>query len=93
LIAEVTPGGAAAKAGLRGASEQVQIGRYVVPIGGDIIVGIEGQPVRSTDDLDRVLNSRKIGDRVQVEIMRGRSRQTISVTLAELPGASTGRRI
>ncbi|MEY3284608.1 MAG: hypothetical protein RIR86_2621 [Acidobacteriota bacterium] len=93
LIAEVTPGGAAAKAGLRGATEQVQIGRYLVPIGGDIIIGIEGQSVRSTDDLDRVLNSKKIGDRVQVEIMRGRSKQTISVTLAELPGASSGRRI
>ncbi|MFM8395117.1 MAG: S1C family serine protease [Acidobacteriota bacterium] len=93
LIAEVTPGGAAAKAGLRGATEQVQIGRYLVPIGGDIIVSIEGQAVRSTDDLDRVLNSKKIGDRVQVEIMRGRSKQTIAITLAELPGASSGRRI
>ncbi|NDD62780.1 MAG: PDZ domain-containing protein [Acidobacteria bacterium] len=93
LIAEVTPGGAAAKAGLRGASEQVRIGRYLVPIGGDIIVGIEGQAVRTTDDLDRILNSKKIGDRVQVEILRGRNRQTVAVTLAELPGASTGRRI
>jgi S1-C subfamily serine protease len=93
LIAEVTPGGAAAKSGLRGATEQVQIGRYLVPIGGDIIVGLDGQPVRSSDDLDRVLNSKKIGDRVQVDIMRGRNRMSISVTLAELPGASTGRRI
>jgi len=89
----VTAGGAAAKAGLRGASEQVQIGRYIIPVGGDIIVGVEGQPIRSTDDLDRVLNSKKIGDRVQVEILRGRNRQTVTVTLAELPGASTGRRI
>ncbi|NBO64636.1 MAG: PDZ domain-containing protein [Acidobacteria bacterium] len=93
LIAVVTAGGAAAKAGLRGASEQVQIGRYIIPVGGDIIVGVEGQPIRSTDDLDRVLNSKKIGDRVQVEILRGRNRQTVTVTLAELPGASTGRRI
>ena len=93
LIAEVTPGGAAAKSGLRGASEQVQIGRYLVPIGGDIIVGLDGQPVRTSDDLDRVLNSKKIGDRVQVEIMRGRNRMTVTVTLAELPGASSGRRI
>ena len=52
LIAEVTPGGAAAKSGLRGASEQVQIGRYLVPIGGDIIVGLDGQPVRTSDDLE-----------------------------------------
>jgi S1-C subfamily serine protease len=89
----VTPGGAAAKAGLRGSSEQVRIGRYIVPIGGDIIVAIEGQPIRTTDDLDRILNSKKIGDRVQVEVLRGRSRETIAVTLAELPGASTGRRI
>ncbi len=87
LIAEVASGGAADKAGIRGATEQVQIGRYLIPVGGDIIISMDGQPIRTGDDMDRVLNSKKIGDRVQVEVMRGRSRLTLAVTLAELPGA------
>lgn len=93
LIAEVTPGGSAARAGLRGATEQVQIGRYLVPVGGDIIVGLDGEPVRTSDDLDRVLNSKKIGDRVQVDLIRGRAKLSLTVTLAELPGVSAGRKI
>jgi S1-C subfamily serine protease len=71
----------------------VQIGRYLVPVGGDIIVGLDGQPVRTSDDLDRVLNSKKIGDPVQVDLIRGRAKLSLTVTLAELPGVSTGRKI
>lgn len=92
LVAEVSPGGSADRAGIRGPNEEVQIGRYIVPIGGDIIVGINGQPIRTQDDLDRILNSKKIGDRIQIEVYRGRSKVTLSLQLSELPG-SGGRRI
>ncbi|MGE0105220.1 MAG: S1C family serine protease [Blastocatellales bacterium] len=92
LVADVVPGGSADRAGIRGSSEEVQIGRYLVPVGGDIIVGMDGRPVRSQDDIDHVLNTKKIGDRIEVEVMRARRKVTLTLQLSELPG-SAGRRI
>ncbi|MBK6796079.1 MAG: trypsin-like peptidase domain-containing protein [Acidobacteria bacterium] len=85
LIAEVVPGGSADKAGIRGATQQVQIGRYLIPVGGDIIISADNQPIKSNDDLDRALKGKNIGDKIQVEIMRGSRKTTLTVQLAELP--------
>jgi S1-C subfamily serine protease len=90
LIYGVVRGGAADKAGIQGATEQVRIGGYTIPVGGDIIVGIDGQPIKSQDDLDRILNNKNIGDQVQLELMRGSRRVAVTLQLAELP--ATGRR-
>jgi S1-C subfamily serine protease len=90
LIAEVLRGGAAEKAGIQGANDQVNIGRYVIPVGGDILVSVDGQPIKSQDDLDRLINNKNIGDRVQLELVRGSRRMNVTLQLAELP--ATGRR-
>jgi S1-C subfamily serine protease len=90
LIYGVVRGGAADKAGIQGATDQVNIRGYTIQIGGDILVGIDGQPIKSQDDLDRMLNNKNIGDQVQLEVMRGSRRMTVSLRLAELP--ATGRR-
>ncbi len=90
LIAEVLRGGSAEKAGIQGATSQVRIGRYVIPVGGDILVSIDGQPIKSQDDLYRVVNNKNIGDRVQLEVVRGSRRMNVTLQLDELP--PTGRR-
>jgi putative serine protease PepD len=92
MITGLIPGASAEKAGIKGPTDEVQIGRYLIPVGGDIIVGIDGQKVSSRDDLDRVLNKKNVGDSVQLEVMRGKRRTTITVQLAELP-QSTRQRI
>jgi putative serine protease PepD len=91
MVIGVVSGAAAEKAGLKGPTDEVQLGRYVIPIGGDIIVGIDGQKVISRDDLDRALNNKNIGDSVQVEVMRGKRRATLTVQLAELPRSARQR--
>jgi 2-alkenal reductase len=50
-IAEVVQGGPADKAGLRGASDSVMQDGIEVPVGGDIVVAIDEQPVNTFDDL------------------------------------------
>jgi 2-alkenal reductase len=50
-IAEVVSGGPAAKAGLRGATGLANEGGIEVPVGGDIVIAIDGQPVNTFDDL------------------------------------------
>ncbi len=85
MVTGVISGAAADKAGIKGPTDEVQVGRYTIPVGGDIIVGIDGQKIASSDDLDRALNNKNVGDRVQVEVVRGRRRTTLTIQLAELP--------
>ena len=53
-------------------------GRVVL---GDIIVAIDGEPVANGNDLILLLEKRKPGDRVSVEVQRGAKRQELTVTL------------
>lgn len=91
MVTGVVSGAAADKAGVKGPTDEVQVGRYVIPIGGDIIVNIDGQKIGSRDDLDRALNNKNVGDRVQVEVLRGKRRTTLTIQLAELPQSARQR--
>ena len=50
----------------------------------DIIVGINGQTIKGINDLRRTLFEKQPGDRVQVEVVRGSRRLTVTVVLTEL---------
>lgn len=85
LITEMVPGSPADRAGLHGPNSEVEFSNgQSLPIGGDIIVGIDGQQVKSRDDLERVINGKNIGDKVQVEVARGSRKMTVTAELAEV---------
>jgi len=46
LVLSVAPGGPADVAGIRGGDRIVRMGRYQVPVGGDIIVAVDERPVK-----------------------------------------------
>jgi S1-C subfamily serine protease len=50
---------------------------------GDILVGIDGQPVNDTDDLQALLMSDRAGKTVPVEVIRGGTLQTLQVTVGQ----------
>jgi putative serine protease PepD len=83
MVISVVAGSGADKSGMRNA-EEVQVGRYTVPLG-DVITKVDGQVISQQDDLDRALNNKNVGDRVQIEIVRGGRRMTLNVQLTELP--------
>ena len=85
LVQVVEPGSAADQAGLRGADREVAIGNYVMAVGGDFIVAVDGAPVTTRAALSRVLERKKAGDPVQLSIIRNRRRLEVKVTLGELP--------
>jgi S1-C subfamily serine protease len=80
LTVEVTKGSAAAAAGLKGMRRDRQ-GDLIL---GDIIVGIDDEPVGSLDDLMRILDQHRVGDTVQVAIVRDGRRMTLPLTLQAL---------
>lgn len=91
MVVEVQSGSAAERAGIKGPTQAVRYGRYQIPIGGDIIVAMDGQKIASRDDYDRVLNNKNVGERVQVEVMRDGRRVTLAMTLDEGPRFSRSR--
>jgi S1-C subfamily serine protease len=80
VIARVSPGGAAAKAGLKGIRELPGGGLEV----GDVILGADGQPVRNLSDLSRVLDRRRVGDRITLEVERDGRRSKVDVVLQQV---------
>ncbi len=77
LVVDVDPKGAAAKAGFL-PTRYDEDGNVVL---GDIIVAIDSQPVRSNDDLYKILDNHEVGDEVQVEVVRGGRRRMVTVKL------------
>ncbi|RME77332.1 MAG: PDZ domain-containing protein [Chloroflexi bacterium] len=86
LLVELQRGGPLAQAGVRGAQEEVIIGNQRVYVGGDILTAVNGQPVATLDELQILLETNyKVGDAVEVTIIRDGQEQTVTVTLAEEP--------
>ena len=85
MVVEVTPGGPADKAGLKGANKQAQIGNFLHPVGGDIIIQVDQSEVKEAEDLIKYLRERKIGDVVTFKIIRDGKTRDVKVTLQERP--------
>jgi len=77
LVMDVVPGSGAEAAGMR---PTVRDRRGEVQLG-DVIVAIDGQPVRSQSELRLRLEQRREGDQVEVTVERDRRRQTLKVRL------------
>jgi serine protease Do len=68
-VVEVTEGSPAAASGLRPE---------------DLVVAIDGVPVRGVDDMHRLLTAERIGRRCELAVVRGGGERSVSVTPREL---------
>jgi S1-C subfamily serine protease len=82
LVQAVEPGSPGEKAGLRAGKTRTADGLIA---GGDLIVSVDGQPVREPEDIAAAIGDDKPGEKVAIEFYRGRSKQTLTVTLADRP--------
>ncbi len=90
LVVSVTKGSPAEQAGLQGSTKQVDIDGEQVKVGGDVITAINGQPVKDFEDLVTFLaRSGKVGQKVELTIVRDGNETTVSLTLAARPGTKT----
>ena len=83
LIQQTVHGGAAERAGLRGGNEVRYLGNIQIYLGGDFIVGMDGQEVTSTQDINDIMNRHQVGDTIDITYYRGRRKLTTKVTLGE----------
>lgn len=97
LVETVAPDSPASHAGVRAGTVDVVVAGQPWMMGGDIIVGINGTPVHAVRDFLTVLKTLRIGETIDMEFLRDRTRQTLSVIVSERPqepsapsGRSTG---
>ncbi|NID03589.1 DegQ family serine endoprotease [Luteibacter jiangsuensis] len=76
LVAQVTPGSGADKAGLKQ---------------GDVILSFNGTPITSSPDLPPLVGLTKPGSIAKVEILRDHKKQTVDVKVGEMPRDKSGQ--
>ncbi len=89
LVSYVTQNSPAAKAGVLGGDRLVLVRGEEVCAGGDIIVSIDGEPVRSIDGLvAHLIENNRPGDVVTLRVVRGNQSFDVDVTLERRPSNS-----
>jgi 2-alkenal reductase len=92
VVACVVPDGPGASAGLRGGGEKRQLHGFEFRYGGDVVVAIGNTPVRSADDLVRVVSETLLpGQVVRFTVFRDGKRLVVPVKLGERPARPSHR--
>jgi S1-C subfamily serine protease len=85
-VEDVVADSPAAEAGLRGGDDRRQVEGLPFVTGGDLIVAIDGRPVKSAEDVVRAITQRLVpGQRVDVTYVRDGDEKTVTVVLGERP--------
>jgi S1-C subfamily serine protease len=78
LVFRIQRGSGADRAGMHGTRRDA-LGSWSL---GDVIVGVDGQPVRSSGDIPLMLEAKKAGDKVKLELIRDGRSTDATVTLS-----------
>jgi S1-C subfamily serine protease len=88
LVQKVISGGAAERSGMHGGNQQAYVGNTPIMLGGDLIVGIDGQEVTDPQDINALMDKHQAGDTISVTFYRGSKQITLKLILGEARDAS-----
>jgi 2-alkenal reductase len=84
IVTKVRANSPAARVGLRGGSREVEFNGLSFSLGGDVIVAIDGKPIRSADDVVRyVTDELAPGDVAVFTVVRDGERRGVAIRLGE----------
>jgi S1-C subfamily serine protease len=92
LVQTVQKGTAAEKAGIKGGTISTELESGEVAVGGDIITGLDGKAVNSSEELANDIEAEKPGDVVRIKLERATGKgnyepKTVSVKLGTRPNS------
>ena len=85
LVVEVVRGSPSAQAGLRGGDREIIYRGVRLPVGGDVIIRIDGHEVHDMEQIVRLITKLRIGQTVTLDIYRNGRPMELDVLLAERP--------
>jgi S1-C subfamily serine protease len=85
IVATVRKGSGADGAGLKAADKEVTVVGESWPAGGDVIVKVDGEPVPTVERLVDVIASKRPGDKIEIEVVRGSAHDKLTVKLGRQP--------
>ena len=86
LIITVVENSPASKAGLIGSEKTIQVNGIDYPVGGDIILSVDGIDVRKIDDiLIHLQRAKTVGDEMILDVLRDKKMIEVTITLQERP--------
>ena len=84
LILETVLDGPADQAGVRGGDRVVQIGEFSIPVGGDVLIAIDDQPLLTPRELTLYLDTQtQVGQQVTLTLVRNGEELLVDATLGE----------
>jgi S1-C subfamily serine protease len=88
LVTDVSSGSPAQKAGIQGGSSLANVNGREIAMGGDVILKVDEHTVRKLDDVLTYLErEKKVGEAVQLTILRNGGTENINLTLGPRPTA------
>ena len=89
LVVTVVDNSPASEAGLIGSDKTIDVDGVNYPMGGDIILSVDGIEVRKIDDiLIHLQRAKSVGDEMILEVLRDGRTTNISIILAERPNGN-----
>ncbi len=85
-IDSVTEGGPAAQAGLQGSTGEAEIEGVPVPLGGDVVIEMDGTRIFTFSDLAAGIADHRPGDTIQLSVLRDGEQIEVEVELEARPG-------
>lgn len=87
LIITIVEDSPASKAGLRGSDRTAELNGITYPVGGDIILAVDGIEVRKISDiLIHLQRAKSVGDEMVLEVLRDGRTTNFTITLEQRPG-------
>ena len=85
LVVTVNPRSPASRAGVKPGTRRTRVGGQQIALGGDIIRAIDGKRVRSSEDVARLIGTKRPGDSVVLELLRAGKPKNVTVKLTKRP--------
>jgi 2-alkenal reductase len=85
LVGSVASGSPAEQAGLKGGGTTREVQGREVRSGGDIIITVDGTPVKTSDAVIQAVLTHQVGETLDLTILRDGAEQQLKVTLGERP--------
>jgi S1-C subfamily serine protease len=86
MVIETAAGSPADDAGIQGSDRTARVGNYQIPVGGDVIIGIDDESVGDFQDLTVYLETETaVGDSAKLTIVRDGAERVVQMTLKQRP--------